>query len=153
MKIATFKTGSITQIIQDNILQMCYSYQQKNLVFSSRDSVCITPFPSGVASRTLSPGHQDTTPKHESRRCARAKAGTSYSARGTGACPKEDFETLVYLKWNFQHLEKAKYLISQFAKKGRHDKNYRLPVGQSLFFNKCQKAFTKLSQNLSRLLL
>ena len=42
----------------------------------------------------------------------------------------EKFNTIEYLEWNFQHFEKAKYLISQFAKKGRHDKHYRLRIGK-----------------------
>ena len=58
-----------------------------------------------------------TTPKHGSRR-ARAKPGTSYSARGTEAYPMGYFETLEYLKWHFQDFEKAKYFISLFAKEG-----------------------------------
>ena len=37
--------------------------------------------------------------------------GTSYSARGTGACPTENIETLEYLKWHFQHFEKAKSVL------------------------------------------
>ena len=52
----------------------------------------------------------------------------------------ENFETLQYLKWHFQHFEKAKYLNSQFAKKGGHDKNYRLPVGQTLRYSMHEKA-------------
>ena len=51
----------------------------------------------------------------------------------------EIFETLEYPKWHFQHFEKAKYLISQFAKKGRHDKNYQL-----------QKSFYKTEQQNSK---
>ena len=45
----------------------------------------------------------------------------------------ENVETLDYLKWNLQHFQKEKYLISQFAKNGQHNKNYRLPVGQTLW--------------------
>ena len=81
---------------------------------------------SGIASRTqsprhyLGPGQAGTTTKHGSRR-ARVKLGTSYWARGTGACPMDNFE---------------KSKIFYFT--GRHDtdKNYRLPVGQTLFLNK-----------------
>ena len=45
---------------------------------------------------------------------------------------KTFWNSLEYLKWNFQHFEKAKYLISQFAKKGRH-RNHRLQVGKTLW--------------------
>ena len=45
----------------------------------------------------------------------------------------ENVETLDNLKWNLQHFEKVKYLISQFAKNGGYDKNYWLPIGQTLW--------------------
>ena len=47
----------------------------------------------------------------------------------------ENVETLDNLKWNLQHFEKVKYLILQFAKYRRydHDKNYWLPIGQTLW--------------------
>ena len=90
---------------------------------------------SGIASRTqsprhyLCPGQADITTKHGSRR-AKAKLGTSYWARGTGACPTDNLEKMQNI-W-FHSLQK----------KG-HDKNYRLPVGQTLFLNKSwvQKSF------------
>ena len=113
---------------------------QINAILISRVAVFVI-YHSPVALTALL-NHQGTTsvpsPFHAKTRIAtaRAKPGTSYSARGNVACTMENFETIEYLKWNFQHFEKAKYLISQFAKKGRHDQNYRLPVGQTLFLKK-----------------
>ena len=46
----------------------------------------------------------------------------------------------MYLKWNFQHIERAKCLISQFAKRRRHDNHYRLQVGKTVW--KCNINFT-----------
>ena len=128
MKIAKFKTEGIKQIVQNNVVQLCYSHQQYNLVFQPVRHVTVfvihlSPFAqSAVLNHQGSIRVPATTPEHGSRQ-ARAKPGTSYSARRTEACPMENVETRDYLRWNLQYFEKA---ISQFAKKRRHVKNYQL---------------------------